>query len=113
MAKITYIVGWYSCVIGVLNLIGGAAHNSRFYEIDNIVVRIIGLTFVVAGIGLLLSHNWAKYILLLTYIVSIVEILITYDYTHYVASYFVIRIILIVIFFGVPTWVLIRRHNSS
>ncbi len=111
MPKVTIMVSLYSCIIGVLSLIGGASHNSHFYIIDNIVVRIIGLVFVTAGIGLLLRFTWARYMLLISYIASMVEILFTYDYTNYVVSYFVIRIILAVIFFGVPTWVLYRRSS--
>ena len=110
MPKVTIIIiSLYSCIIGVLNLIGGASHNSRFYVVDNVAVRIIGLVFLVAGIGLMLRYTWARYILLLSFAASMVEILFTYDYANYVGSFFLVRIILAVLFFGVPTWVLYRR----
>lgn len=110
MPKATIIVSLYSCIIGVLNLIGGASHYGRFYVVDNIVVRIIGFVFVVAGVGLMLRYTWARYLLVLSFVVSMVEILFTYDYSNYVGSFFVVRVILAVLFFGVPIWVL-NRHS--
>ena len=72
-------------------------------------MRIIGLVFVVAGIGLMLRYTWARYILLLSFIASMVEILFTYDYANYTGSFFMVWIILAVLLFGVPTWFLYRR----
>ena len=47
--KIIIIISLYSCIIGILDLIGGASYQSLFYTIDNIIVKVIGLIFIISG----------------------------------------------------------------
>jgi hypothetical protein len=71
------IVGAYSCIIGILEILGGAHEESRFYRFDDAFVRLIGVAFVITGAGFWLDKKWALIPLVLTYIISIAEVAIT------------------------------------
>ena len=69
MPKKQIIVSLYSCIIGVMNLIGGASRKSQFYDVDNVVVRVLGLALVIGGIGMLSRYAWSRHLLLASYAV--------------------------------------------
>jgi hypothetical protein len=112
MPKGQIIVSLYSCILGVLNLIGGASRKSHFYDIDNIVVRVLGLALVIGGIGMLSRRAWSRHFLIISYIVSIVEIFTTYNYTGYSTPYLIFMVIFVGISYVLPTWYL-SRHGKS
>jgi hypothetical protein len=71
------IVGVYSCIIGVLGTIGGASEDSRFYQIDDIVCRVLGIAQLIMGAELLLHNYWALIPLIFIYAIAIVEAIVT------------------------------------
>jgi hypothetical protein len=95
-----------------MNLIGGASRKSQFYDVDNIVVRVLGLLLVIGCIGLFYRYAWSRHLLILTYIASIIEIFTTYNYARHETPHMVITVIFVVIFFGLPIWYL-SRHGKS
>src|SRR5947209_3990201 len=72
------ILGAYTCVIGLLNVVGGASRDSRFYRVDDVVVRALGIAFLLLGAGLLSGQRWAAIPLAAVYLASIVEAALTF-----------------------------------
>lgn len=112
MPKGQIIVSLYSCIIGAMNLIGGASRKSQFYDVDNIVVRVLGLALVIGGIGMFSRYAWSRHLLIVSYIASIIELFTTYNYASYRTPYLIFMVIFVVISFGLPTWYL-SRHGKS
>ena len=71
------IVGAYTWLIGVLNTVGGASSDSRFYAVDDIVVRAVGVAFIVLGLGLVLKNRWPVLPLTIVYGLALIEVLAT------------------------------------
>lgn len=68
----------YIC-IGATQILEGADASSRFYYIDNIAIRIIGIALIVTSIGLLLKKEIARKSFIALMVISILEIIITFD----------------------------------
>ncbi len=88
------ILGIYTCIIGILNVWTGAAKDSRFYVYDNIVVRLLGIAFIVLGVALLLKQHWVLPYLAVVFLLSIVEVAVTKPTLPLLVFYF--------FFFGLP-----------
>ena len=104
------IVGAYTWLIGVLNTIGGASADSRFYAVDDIVVRVLGVAFIVLGLSLVLKKRWPVFPLSLVYGLSLVEVLVTTAYPQLPAM-----MTGAFLFFGLPLCFLLRglRRTQS
>ena len=87
-------LGAYTCFIGILNVWGGAARESRFYHVDNVVVRLLGLAFIILGTALLLRQRGSLAPLAVVYGLSVMEVVATK------APVFVL--VFAAVFFGVP-----------
>lgn len=76
-SKITFIMfTTLYLVLGALYLIGGADPDSSFYYFDNLLVRFIGTTFIISGIGLFLKKEIARKGIIFALILSLIEIVI-------------------------------------
>lgn len=62
--------------IGLANLIDGAVADSRFYKFDDLLIRFIGLIFIVSSIGLFFKKEIGRKGVLLALSLSIAEIFI-------------------------------------
>lgn len=69
-------------IIGLLDLLGGSSHQSTFYVIDNIVVRVLGVLFLIASIGLLKRLEVARQSFIWLLVIQILEVALTLDYSH-------------------------------
>ncbi|MEQ8155082.1 MAG: hypothetical protein ABRQ25_09415 [Clostridiaceae bacterium] len=75
--KITFIMfTTLYLVLGALYLIGGADPDSSFYYFDNLLVRFIGTTFIISGIGLFFKKEIARKGIISALILSLIEIVI-------------------------------------
>lgn len=63
-------------IIGIADLIGGSAQDSRFYNFDNIFIRIIGVILIVSSIGLFSEKEIARKGIIFALSLSIIEIFI-------------------------------------
>lgn len=63
-------------VIGLLDLIDGAADDSRFFYFDNFLVRFIALILVISSIGLFLKKEIARKGIIFALSLSLIEIFI-------------------------------------
>jgi hypothetical protein len=63
--------------VGVLDLMGGASKESRFYSIDNVLVRLIGAGLLSGAIGLVLRRGWGFAVSILFVALSVAEIIAT------------------------------------
>jgi hypothetical protein len=111
ISKKTIVMSLYSCIIGILNIVGGAARGGNFYTIDNYAVRIIGLIFVIGGAGLLLRQPWARKVLLLSYCLSIVEVIVIANYVHSWWGLLSSTFALAILFFVIPFLILYNRRT--
>ncbi|WP_186431594.1 hypothetical protein [Clostridium sp. BSD9I1] len=65
--------------IGITGILEGADPSSRFYYVDNIVLRIIGAALTVTSIGLLLKKELARKSFIVLMVACILEMIITFD----------------------------------
>ncbi|GAA0182120.1 hypothetical protein SH2C18_45530 [Clostridium sediminicola] len=63
-------------IIGIGDLIGGSAQDSRFYNFDNIFIRIIGVILIVSSIGIFSKKEIARKGIIFALSLSIIEIFI-------------------------------------
>lgn len=63
--------------VGVMNIVWGAAKSSRFYEIDDVFVRILGVGFILFSLFIFLRRNWAFIGAICILVISILEIVMT------------------------------------
>jgi len=101
-------------IAGNLNIIHGAAPDSRFYAIDRIVVWLLGVGLVIFSALIFLRQVWAIDELILCYALSIIEVLVTsrpetQALTKKIGlfKYLIFWILFMVIFFGIPMVLLI------
>ncbi len=71
------ILALYSCLLGILNLLTGASKDSRFYAVDDVLVRFLGAILVLLGLALLWGQSQVVLPLAITYLFSILEVLLT------------------------------------
>jgi hypothetical protein len=76
------IISLLFILIGIEEITNGADPGSRFYYIDNIIVRVLGLCFIILSIGLLLRKEFARKGIVVVCLVSMLEALATYDYSN-------------------------------
>lgn len=92
--------------IGILNVTGGASPSSRFYVLDDVVVRLLGVGFMVFSLAVFLRRRWAFLGAIWCLSLSILEILVTYDLgasaPALTAFMLLATLVCIVIFFGIP-----------
>jgi hypothetical protein len=69
-------------LIGIEEIINGADSGSRFYYIDNIVIRVLGFCFIVLSIGLLLRKEIARRGIVIICLISLLEAIVTYNYSY-------------------------------
>ena len=93
-------------LMGVLNIIDGASLESRFYIIDDIVIRFLGAGFVLIGLLLSLRRNWVFISSILIFVFSILEAMITYDIDKHSGFHNITFLIFTFILFGVPIIIL-------
>ena len=72
-------------MIGILDLIGGASRSSRFYIVDNVVIRLIGGALIVFGLALFTRRDWAFIGMISVLALSIVEVVLTIEPSTYEA----------------------------
>lgn len=63
-------------LVGLGDLIGGAAADSRFYNFDNTLIRFIGLILIVSSIGVFLRKEIGRKGIILALSLSIIDIFI-------------------------------------
>lgn len=103
-------VGIYSCIIGTLGAIGGASKESRFYRVDDIICRVLGIAHVILGAGLLLHKHWALISLIIIYVISIVEAIITvrirewFGFLCGIMLFLGLPLIYLILFLSSQTW---------
>lgn len=66
--------------MGVLNIRYGASPESRFYAIDDVVVRLLGAGMLVCSVGTLLRRQWGFAGLIWLLGLSCLEIAVTFDW---------------------------------
>lgn len=66
--------------MGVLNIAYGASPESRFFAIDDVVVRLLGAGVLVCAVGTLLRRQWGYAGLIWLLGLSCVEIAVTFDW---------------------------------
>ncbi|MPM87769.1 hypothetical protein SDC9_134869 [bioreactor metagenome] len=64
---------------GITGMIEGADPSSRFYYVDNIVLRIIGAALIVTSVGLLLRKEIARKSFVALMVACVLEMIITFD----------------------------------
>jgi hypothetical protein len=64
-------------VMGLLDLIAGASQESRFYAVDNVLVRLIGGGLILSSVGLVLRRGWGFVASFCFLGISIVEVVAT------------------------------------
>lgn len=107
MSVKTKSMGIYSFIIGMLNILGGAARGSWLYGIDNAVVRILGLLLVIGGMSLLFRQTWSRKMLIITYCLSVVEVVLSAAHIgQFISSS---AFILSLLFYGIPLVALLYR----
>ena len=65
-------------IVGSLDFLGGASSDSRFYPVDRIVVRLLGVGLMIFSVLIFLRLSWAFYGLIICFALSIVESLLTF-----------------------------------
>lgn len=63
-------------IIGLGYLVGGASPDSRFFMLDNLLIRVIGALLIASSIGVLLKKEIARKGIIAGLILSIIEIFI-------------------------------------
>ena len=63
--------------MGIMNIAWGASPSSRFYVIDDVVVRILGVGLVMTSLSLFFRQNWAFIGAISILAISILEIVVT------------------------------------
>jgi len=71
------VLAIYSCAIGLLNLLKGAAKESRGFAVANVVVRATGAGLLVCGIALFFGQRWSAAGLAALYAIALVEVAAT------------------------------------
>jgi hypothetical protein len=94
LAVILFAILYLSQGLGYL--IGGANTDIRFYNLDNLLIRFIGLIFILSSIGLFFRKEIARKGMILALSLSIVEIFI--GVTKHITIDFIIGSISILIF---------------
>jgi hypothetical protein len=74
--KIVIFISFLYLFIGLGFLIGGASTDSRFYVIDDLLVRMNGLILTVSCIGIFFRKDIARKGLIMALILSLIEIFI-------------------------------------
>ncbi len=98
----------HALAIGFLDLVFGASPESRFYVVDDIIVRAIGLGLVVFGGALGFRKGWAFVGLVSCLALTVVEVLATYDYAASDVLDMSVMAVLLLVLFGIPMVLLIR-----
>lgn len=62
--------------VGLGDLIGGASTDSRFYNFDNLLIKIIGVILIISSIGLLFKKEIARKGIIIALSLSLIEIFI-------------------------------------
>lgn len=108
--KVANIIFSVLCIIiGLLELITGSDSDSRFYYVDNFFIRIIGLLFIIAGIGMLLKNLIAWRATIILSIISILELIVTFDYSYSMLDIVVTFIIMGIIYLAPVIFLLLPR----
>lgn len=102
--------------IGLLGIIGGADSQSKYYFYDNILIRVVGLLFILASIGLILRKPFARKMVIILNIISILEIILTIDIAKSTTVDMFSFLIIIFLFYVIPTVIFllprIKRYFS-
>ncbi|MES2464487.1 MAG: hypothetical protein V4671_28330 [Armatimonadota bacterium] len=102
------VIGAYTWLIGILNTVGGASTDSRFYAVDDIVVRALGVALLVLGLCLVLKKRWPLLPLIGIYGLSIIEVFVTSSPASLSTNLFAA-----VFLFGLPLLFLLRGLPQS
>jgi len=96
--------------MGVLDLTGGASKDSRFFPVDDVLVRLVGIGLIAGGIGLILRRGWGFVGSILVLILSMLEVLATTKHDASWASDGAMTLALsgaALLFFGLPVALLV------
>ena len=99
--------------IGILNLISGASPSSRFYAIDDVVVRLLGGVSILFSLGLFLRRKWAFVGSLCCLALEVLEVVLTWNLKVFSTSHNIGILVGVVIFYGVPVALLVRLRMAS
>ena len=96
----------FAAIEGVFDVIGGADPSSRAYEVDNIIVRFLGLGLVIFAALIFTRKHWAFIGIIIFFIMSSLEVVVTYQFAspagHRMPEFLILAANLL-IFFGIPT----------
>jgi hypothetical protein len=95
--------------LGTYNLINGADWRNRFYKIDDVVIRILGVFLIVGCIGLIFRKKLGRTILMLTCILSFLDAVITFNYLYSNLEIAAVIISFAVVFIGPLVYLLHPR----
>ncbi|MBM7869903.1 hypothetical protein JOC70_001373 [Clostridium pascui] len=88
--------------IGITGMIEGADPSSRFYYVDNIVLRIIGAALTVTSVGLLLKKELARKSFIGLMAACVLEMIITFDISIEEKAVVIITAVFAVIIYILP-----------
>lgn len=93
-------------IMGFLDLLGGASPDGRFYAVDDVVVRALGLALILLSVGILLRRRWAFSGGIATLALCGLEVVVTYHWEAATTISLVVTTAMIVVFLGVPVAIL-------
>lgn len=94
--------------MGILDVAWGASSDSRFYAVDDIVVRVLGALLILFSLGLLLRRNWAFMGSIAVLALFLPELLLTHNFAATSIVGMVVMVAMVLVFLGAPiallTW---------
>lgn len=92
--------------LGVTEVWDGADASSRFFAIDTVVVRVLGVALVACALWLPLRHDGAFVASMWLLGVSLLENLVTYRFEAYPLAVTATELFFLAILLGVPAFIL-------
>lgn len=99
-------------MIGLLDLIGGSAEDSRFYILDDALIRTIGVVFILSSIGLLLKKEIARKETVVALVLSLLEIIIGFPQKINTVEFIIEVIIMLILYIPGLVYFIVLKNKG-